>query len=171
MCQVYKEHKWFQCVLFSCVMLEAFSIDYSRWGRPWQQRRGLVSAWCRCGSRTRGLRWDQRTQDSWIMIYFYFYLEVNVKRQQLTSILNWQERATNNPTNKSHVSVLCSAFLSHNVKCKALQIYLALTLNVYTLLFFDIIFEKALIFDNDVHPNASLCSSFKGEQRGASFLN
>lgn len=45
------------CFVMRCwkrVCLGAF-----RWGRPWPQRRGSVFEWCRCGFRTRELRWER----------------------------------------------------------------------------------------------------------------
>ena len=49
-------HKRVLCFMMRCwkrLCLGAF-----RWGRPWLQRRGSVFEWCRCGFRTRELRWE-----------------------------------------------------------------------------------------------------------------
>lgn len=56
--------KVFQCAAkFPRAMPEIFCLDGFRWERRWPQRRDSVFGWCRCGFRTRELRWERLTQD------------------------------------------------------------------------------------------------------------
>lgn len=51
-------------VVFSRGMLEIFSVcGCFRWGRRWPPRRDWAFGWCRCGFRTRELRWEPPARD------------------------------------------------------------------------------------------------------------